>query len=401
MIFKLIQWACFVGLLLYIGSVLISLLPLLVWVLATTVFVCSIYALLPESLRLPRLEIWLYPDQDPPLKPSHSNSPSFTTPSSHLPTSSNSLPSSQSLQPQLDFKNVQMPVRGQIPNKEEFTAFLQSKVIGQDKAIEILVRVVIGKLAAQNYPKPLVVFLPGTTGTGKTETCKALAEALGVKLNRFDMGEYADAFKSSNLMGSSKGYVGSDEGGALPDAIRHSKKYCVLLFDEVEKANPSLWRQLLAFFDEGRLTDTISTVVAPKNTICLLTSNLEAEKIAHNPEAAKDILKQTGFFPPEFIGRVDKFIPLPRLNQTDSARLTVILAKRVATRYGINLVIEQEALPALVQETFEEGEKYGGRGIQEKIMDLLGDDFIDLQGGGAAQARLVVSDGYLKAAPLD
>jgi ATP-dependent Clp protease ATP-binding subunit ClpA len=215
------------------------------------------------------------------------------------------------------------------------------------------------------------------------------------------MGEYGDAFKGSNLMGSSKGYVGSEEGGALPNALRHSKKICILLFDEVEKANPSLWRQLLAFFDEGRITDTLGTAIAPKNTICLLTSNLAADKIAHNPEAAKDILKDTGFFPPEFIGRVDKFIPLPRLNQADSARLTVILAKRVAQRYGISLIIEQEALPELVQETFDEGEKYGGRGVQEKILDLLSDDFIDLQSTRVTQARLVMMAGSLKAVSLD
>jgi ATP-dependent Clp protease ATP-binding subunit ClpA len=404
---KLTQWVLLVGLILYIGSVLWGLLPFVLLIVVVAIALCCVYALLPDAFRLPMLETWLDPDWQPPFKappyspysPAHPNTFSPSN-SPSTPNSSNS-PMTQFNQPQLDFESVTAPIRGQIPNREELIASLKSQVIGQDKAIEMLVRVVLGKLAAQNYDKPLVIFLPGSTGTGKTELSKALAAALSTKLNRFDMGEYADGFKASNLMGSAKGYVGSEEGGALPDALRHSKKRCILLFDEVEKANPSIWRQLLAFFDEGRLTDTQGTAIAPKNTICLMTSNLAADKIAQNPESAKDILKETGFFPPEFIGRVDKFIPLPRLNEADSARLTVILAKRVATRYGITLVIEQEALSELVQETFEEGEKYGGRGIQEKILDLLSEDFIDLQSDRTAQARLVVIEGVLKAVRLD
>ncbi|NMG11117.1 AAA family ATPase [Brasilonema sp. UFV-L1] len=391
MICKLLQWGLLTALIFYIGSVLAGLFPFVLLLGAVLVALCSVYALLPEFLRIPMLEIWLNPDWEPPVK-----NPSYTPPSS----SHTSPPMSQFHQPPLDFKSLTFSARGQLPNREELIASLKSQVIGQDEAIEALVRVVMGKLAAQNCSKPLVVFFAGPTGTGKTELSKALATALSTKLNRFDMGEYSDAFKGSNLMGSAKGYVGSEEGGALPNAIRYSKKRCLLLFDEVEKANPSLWRQLLAFFDEGRLTDTLGSVVAPKNTICLLTSNLAADKIAQNPIAAKDILKQEGFFLPEFIARVDKFIPLPRLNQADSARLTVILAKRVASRYGINLVIEQEALSPLVEETFEEGEKYGGRGIQEKILDLLSDDFIDLQGSGTTTASLVVTGGVLKAQTL-
>lgn len=401
MIWQIIKWAIVVWLVFYILGVLLAFLPQLVFVAAGAVALCCVYALLPENFRLPGVERWLDPNWESvpsvPRIPSSSGSSS----SSSKSDDSGSVPTVQSNQPQLDFNRVVPRLGGKLPDREALVAQLKSKVIGQETAIETLVRVVLGKLAAQNHPKPLVVFLPGPTGTGKTEISKALAEALGTKLTRFDMGEYADAFKTSNLMGSAKGYVGSDEGGALPNAIRHSKKRCVLLFDEVEKAHQSLWRQLLAFFDEGRLTDTMGSVVAPKDTICLLTSNLEAEKIAENPDAAKDILKQSGFFLPEFIGRVDKFIPLLRLNQADSARLTVILANRVAKRYGISLLIEQEALEELVSETFEEGEKYGGRGLQEKILDLLSDDFIDLQGDRTTQARLVVRGERLRAVPLD
>jgi ATP-dependent Clp protease ATP-binding subunit ClpA len=404
-IWQLLQWLLLIGLVLYIGSVLWGLLPFVLLGVAVTIAVCCVYALLPDAFRLPMLEIWLDPDWQPPTpEPSPRSPPSFSPSNSpNSFTSPNSPPNNYAAsttrynQPSLDFENITTPIRGQIPNREEFIASLKSQVIGQDKAIEMLVRAVLGKLAAQNYNKPLVIFLGGSTGTGKTELCKALAITVNVKLNRFDMGECADSFKASNLMGSAKGYVGAEDGGDLPNALRHSKKRCVLVFDEVEKAHPSIWRQLLAFFDEGRITDTLGTVIAPKHTICLLTSNLAADKIASNPEAAKDIVKDTGFFSPEFIGRVDKFIPLPRLNEADLARLTVVLAKRVATRYGINLVIEQEVLPELVQEISEEGDKYGGRGIQEKILDLLGDDFIDLQTTGTTQARLLVIEGVLKA----
>jgi ATP-dependent Clp protease ATP-binding subunit ClpA len=402
MFWKILQWVMLAGAVLYIGQTLLSLLPFVLFFVAVIVAVCCVYALLPSNFRLPGIEEWLNPSWQP--SPSYSRSPiSFTEIDQNNDNDSNSKPSNEPAptQPRLNFESVIARSYNQLPNREELTAYLRSKVIGQDKAIEELVRVCFGKLAAQNYPKPLVVFLPGPTGTGKTELSKALAESLCTKLHRFDMGEYADAFKSTNLMGSSKGYVGSEEGGALPNALRHSKKRCILLFDEVEKAHQSLWRQLLAFFDEGRISDTQGTVVAPKNTICILTSNLAADKIAEDPIAAKEILKETKFFLPEFIGRIDKFIPLPRLNKTDSARLTVILAKRVAKRYGLSLIIDQEAMECLVAETFEEGEKYGGRGLQEKILDLLSDNFIDLQGQCITHARLVVEGGKLQALPLE
>lgn len=397
MIWRLIQWGLMLSLIFYIGSTILNLLPFVLFFIAVILAVCCTYALLPPYFRLPGIELWLNPDWEAPSKrrsfPSNppSSSPSFHNPNSSMP---------QIQQPQLDFENLTV-ARGRIPNREELITFLKTKVIGQDKAIETLVRVLMGKLAAEQSSKPMVILLAGPTGTGKTETCKGVAEALGVKLVRFDMGEYKEGFKASKLMGSSEGYVGSDKGGALPNAIRSSKKYCILLFDEVEKADPDLWRQLLAFFDEGRITDTLGSVTAPKNTICLLTSNLAAEAIAQNPESAKDILRDTKFFPPEFIGRVNKIIALPRLNKADSARLTVVLAKRVASRFGIDLVIEQEALLELVQDTFEEGEKYGGRGIEEKIMDLLSDNLLDLQGNRTAKARLTVVGGNLRAVNLD
>lgn len=401
MIFKVVAWIGLIWIGLWILCQVLSWLPFLLFLAGSAVAACCVYALLPENFRLPAVERWLDPEWQPLL--SGASTPSLpSTPPSSTQLPSVSPPPTQPIpatQPQLDFSQI-VPRTGKVPERETLTAKLKEKVIGQEAAIDILVRVVLGKLAAQKSPKPLVILLPGLTGTGKTEISKALAEALGTKLVRFDMGEYRESFKASNLFGSAKGYVGSDEGGALPNAIRQSKRYCVLLFDEVEKAHQSLWRQMLAFFDEGRVSDTLGNVVAPKDTICLLTSNLQADKIAENPDAAKDILKQCEYFPPEFLGRIDKIIPLLRLNAADTARLTVVLAKRVADRYGIALLIEQEALEELVSATFEEGEKYGGRGIQEKISDLLTDDFLDLQCERIARARLIVRGDRLKAVPF-
>lgn len=392
MIFKVIWWLIIVWIGFWILTQVLAWLPLILFFLAGAVALCCVYALLPESFRLPAVERWLNSGWEtiPPV-PSLPNGSG-----SSQPDNSGSLHPAQPAQPQLDF-NIVPRTGGKLPDREALTAKLKEKVIGQEAAIDTLVRVVLGKLAAQKNPKPLVILLPGPTGTGKTEISKALAEALGTKLVRFDMGEYAESFKASNLFGSAKGYVGADEGGALPNAIRHSKRRCVLLFDEVEKAHQSLWRQMLAFFDEGRVSDTLGTILTPKDTICLLTSNLEADKVAQNPDSAKEILKLCGYFPPEFLGRIDKIIPLLRLNAADTARLTVMLAKRVADRYGITLLIEQESLEELVSLTFDEGEKYGGRGIQEKILDLLSDDFIDLQGERITQAQLVVRGERLKA----
>lgn len=412
MFFKLLQWALLLGLLYYTASTLISLLPFVLFIVAVVIALCCVYALFPIPWRLPTLEIWLYPDWEPPSRsppyspfsPSHPSTqfPSFPPFSSYdnlSPHGRDPPASTHFHQPTLDFESV-ASVRGKFPSREQLLTFLKSQVIGQDKAIEALGRVLFSKLGSQNSSKPLVILLLGTTGTGKTELTKAVANGLNTQIVRFDMGEYADSFKSSNLLGSAKGYVSSEEGGALPNALRESKKIHILLFDEVEKAHPSLWRQLLAFFDEGVISDTLGSVIAPKNTICLLTSNLVAEKIALNPEKAKDILREANCFPPEFIGRIDKCIALPRLNKADSARLTVQIAKKVASDYGIALIIEQEAMNELVTETFEEGEKYGGRGIRDKVLDLLGDDFLDLQGGDITQARLIMTDGKLRAVAL-
>ena len=418
MLFKIIGW-CIAGWLIFwlignlLGLILISL-PTIFFLVFTAITGLFIYSLLPKTKRNQAFENWLG------IEPQSNNIPVYDAPGGNVPVDDvppekpdNNTPvddlippkptptpkEPKLIQPELQFDTIRFNPGGKLPDRAELKAKLKQRVIGQEAAIDTLVRMVMGKLAAKNS-KPLVVFLPGPTGTGKTELSKALAEALETKLTRFDMGEYAESHKASNLFGSPKGYVGSTDGGALPNALRHSKKRCVLLFDEVEKAHSSLWRQMLAFFDEGRVSDTLGQTLAPKNTICLLTSNIEADKIADNPESAKDIIKQCGYFPPEFLGRIDKVIPLLRLGEADTARLTVVLAKKVASEFDISLIIEQEALEHLVNVTFDEAQKYGGRGIMEKVKDLIADDLVDLQGNSIFQARLVVKEDRLRAVPL-
>jgi hypothetical protein len=288
-----------------------------------------------------------------------------------------------------------------VPTREALVEAIARNVVGQRAAIETIAMYVRGKIGAKDTGKnkPLVILLPGPTGTGKTEISKSVAEALGTKLIRFDMGEYAEEFKASNLFGSSKGYIGSEEGGALPNAIRTGGKRLVILFDEVEKAHKSLWQKMLAFFDEGRAGDAKGNVVAPKDTICLLTTNLRAEEIAKEPDNAREILRHDGTFSPEFFGRVEKVVPMPRLTDADMLQLTHRMANGVAATYGVRLVMDEDALAALYIASRDNAERAGGRGINEKIRDLLIEDLLELQADGRDLARLVLSDGKVRALP--
>ena len=421
MLIKSIGWLLAALLLVWLLGILLALIPVIFFLLLTAVALLFLYSLFPDQFRIHTFEQWLgikqlktVPVDALPVDTTSGNSPSAdkdksepaedgepnsTTTKLKPPKISQPQQQEELVQPELQFDTIRFNFGGRLPDREELLAKLKQKVIGQEAAIDTLVRMVMSKLAAKN-PKPLVIFLPGPTGTGKTELSKALAEALETKYTRFDMGEYAESHKASNLFGSPKGYVGSTDGGALPNALRQSKKRCVLLFDEVEKAHSSLWRQMLAFFDEGRVSDTLGQCNAPKNTICLLTSNIEADKIAENPDSAKDIIKQCGYFPTEFLGRIDKVIPLLRLGEADTARLTVVLTKKVASDFDISLIIEQEALEELVNITFDEAQKYGGRGIMEKVKDMISNDLVDLQIRRIYQARLVVQQERLRAVPL-
>jgi ATP-dependent Clp protease ATP-binding subunit ClpA len=287
-----------------------------------------------------------------------------------------------------------------VPDKEELIAKISARMIGQKQAIEDIAKLVRSQLARKPEKggvKPMTILLPGPTGTGKTEISKAIARALDATLCRYDMGEYAEEFKASNLFGSPKGYVGSDDGGKLPNDIRtHGKGFnarMVILFDEVEKAHPSLWQKMLAFFDEGRCSDSRGEVIVPKDTILLMTTNIQAEQIAAEPEKAREIIESSGFFKPEFLGRIRGIIPMPRLDQAAMLELTERILESTVREYGLTIEVDDRALTELYLAVRDRAMAAGGRGISERVLYLLNDDLIDLQSDGHDRVRLVVKEG--------
>ena len=283
-----------------------------------------------------------------------------------------------------------------IPSQEELVSQLSARVIGQNKAIDDLALFTRGWLSRKEGGKPLVVMLPGPTGTGKTELCKALAEALGTSLVRFDMGEFENSYKATNLFGSSVGYLGSEQGGQLPNAIRQSDGVLVVLFDEVEKAYRDLWQGMLAFFDEGRVTDSLGTVGAPKNTICLMSTNLKADEIGDAPEKAEDILRESKHFSREFLGRVNKILPMPRLSPADQIELSKLLVRRLGKEYEVQLSIDSEALELLQKLTAKAAYYGGGRGIAKELESMFLKDLLELRIAQWDRAQIKQENGQLK-----
>ena len=267
---------------------------------------------------------------------------------------------------------------------------LHKRVIGQDEAISAVADAVRRSRAGLNDPRrPLGSFIfLGTTGVGKTELAKALADYLFDDENmmtRIDMSEYQEKFSVTRLIGSPPGYVGYDEGGQLTEAVRR-KPYSVVLFDEIEKAHPDVFNVLLQVLDDGRLTDNKGRLVNFKNTIIIMTSNLGSSLIRERMEGLNDInrndviettkyevlemLKKT--IRPEFLNRIDEIIMFTPLNEKEILEivgLQIKSIKKMLAKNGITLTVTNDALQYLGKEGFDP--EFGARPVKRVIQRLV------------------------------
>lgn len=289
---------------------------------------------------------------------------------------------------------------------------LHKRVIGQDEAITAVADAVRRSRAGLQDPKkPIASFIfLGTTGTGKTELAKALADYLfndESMLTRIDMSEYQEKFSVSRLIGAPPGYVGYDEGGQLTEAVRR-KPYSVVLFDEIEKAHPDVFNILLQVLDDGRLTDNKGRTVNFKNTIIIMTSNLgsqfiqqEFEKLNdtnHEEVISKakttvmDMLKKT--IRPEFLNRIDEtimFLPLTKEQIGGVVRLQLERVKEILRAQGVDLQWTDPAIDYLAEVGYDP--EFGARPVKRAIQRyVLNDLSKSLLSGSVNSEKPVIID---------
>ena len=272
-------------------------------------------------------------------------------------------------------------------------AELHKRVIGQDEAISAVSDAVRRSRAGLQDPKrPIASFIfLGTTGVGKTELAKALADYLfndETMMTRIDMSEYQEKFSVSRLIGAPPGYVGYDEGGQLTEAVRR-KPYQVVLFDEIEKAHPDVFNILLQVLDDGRLTDNKGRTVNFKNTIIIMTSNLGSQYIqaqlenlnAQNRDhvitdtkaKVMDMLKKT--IRPEFLNRIDEtimFLPLTREEIAQVVTLQMNVVRKMLESQGFNISITPAAINYLADEGYDP--EFGARPVKRAIQRCVLND---------------------------
>ena len=270
---------------------------------------------------------------------------------------------------------------------------LHRRVIGQDEAITAVSDAVRRSRAGLQDPKrPIASFIfLGTTGVGKTELAKALAEYLfndETMMTRIDMSEYQEKFSVSRLIGAPPGYVGYDEGGQLTEAVRR-KPYSVVLFDEIEKAHPDVFNILLQVLDDGRLTDNKGRTVNFKNTIIIMTSNLGSQYIqqrfesispqnrdsviADTRDKVMEMLKKT--IRPEFLNRIDEtimFLPLTKAEIAQVVTLQINAVKKMLEPQGFRLTVTDAAVELLADEGFDP--EFGARPVKRAIQRLVLND---------------------------
>ena len=289
---------------------------------------------------------------------------------------------------------------------------LHTRVIGQEEAINAIADAVRRSRAGLQDPKRPIgsfIFL-GTTGVGKTELAKALAEYLFDDENmmtRIDMSEYQEKFSATRLIGAPPGYVGYDEGGQLTEAIRR-KPYSVVLFDEIEKAHPDVFNILLQVLDDGRLTDNKGRVVNFKNTIIIMTSNLGSSLIRENFEKMTpathdkvvdetkiqvlELLKKT--IRPEFLNRIDDIIMFTPLNEEEIRKIVSLQlnsVKKMLATNGVALDFTNEAVDFIADKGFDP--QFGARPVKRVIQKYVLNELSKaLLGGTVDRNRQIVID---------
>ncbi len=271
---------------------------------------------------------------------------------------------------------------------------LHERVIGQDEAVSAVSRAIRrGRVGIKDPKRPIGSFIfLGPTGVGKTELCKALAQAMFGDENamlRLDMSEYMEKHTVSRLVGSPPGYVGYEEGGQLTEAVRR-KPYSVVLFDEIEKAHPDVFNMLLQILEDGRLTDSQGRTVDFKNTIIIMTSNVGARRITEhanalgfdgNNDAKKDVdvrelvlgeLKQV--FRPEFLNRVDDIIVFNKLTKPEIEQIARLMLNTLTKRLeslGVKISFTDKAVEKIADEGFDD--TYGARPLRRAIVTNIED----------------------------
>ncbi len=307
---------------------------------------------------------------------------------------------------------TKIPVRKLAEEESErlrkLESILHERVVGQEEAVTAVAKAIRrGRVGLKDPKRPIGSFLfLGPTGVGKTELCKALAEAMfGTEnaLIRVDMSEYMEKHSVSKMIGSPPGYVGYGEGGQLSEKVRRNP-YSVILFDEIEKAHPDVFNILLQVLDDGHITDAQGRKIDFKNTVLIMTSNAGAENIispkrlgfASNDDAKERyrfmkerVMEEVKrMFKPEFLNRIDEIIVFHQLSQDHMKEIVDIMLKGICRRtlaqMNLKLTVDDSAKAFLVEKGYDE--KYGARPLRRAIQNLLED--------GLAEAVL---DGKVKA----
>ena len=295
---------------------------------------------------------------------------------------------------------------------------LRGEVIGQDEAVDTVVRAIRRNRAGLKDPhRPVGTFLFfGPTGVGKTRLAKCLAEYLfdsEDNIVRVDMSEYSEKFTTSRLVGAPPGYVGHEEGGQLSEKVRR-KPYCVVLLDEIEKAHPDVFNMLLQVLDEGRLTDSIGRTVSFRNTIVIMTSNVGSRELEEYgtgvgfARPGKDVEKDRRsvlekavkkLFPPEFINRVDEKVYFNSLTREDLHKIIDLELKDLKARVqeaGYKLAVTPSAKEFVAEAGYDPA--YGARPLKRAVTKHIEDPVSEyiitdrmLRGGGGGTLRVSLS----------